>query len=466
MDVKNKRILVAGFGASGEAAAQLLRLHGARVLVIDQAENETMKRRARRKKNTGIETRFGAAQAPREKFDAAIVSPGISLRQGLGRSVVDLDVPVYGELELGYWFCSCPIVAITGTNGKTTTTELIHRAIRGNRRKAEAAGNIGLPLSEAVMKSDRLDYLVVEASSFQLETIDLFRPSVSVMMNITPDHLDRYDGMDDYSRAKAALWKNQQASDVAVINAETGRRLKQLGCQPASGVLRYSLREETGAHLWYDGHALRGPVADVAGGNLRMEQTKLRGPHNAENVMAALLAAHGLKLDLAKAWRAICSYEPLAHRLQTVGSLRGVEYVNDSKATNVDAMEKAILSFRKPIVLIAGGKDKGFDFGSAAPTLREWVKACVLIGETRERIYDAWKDAAPCSFADSMEDAVQAASRLAEKGDVVLLSPACASFDMFKNYEERGEMFGRAVRALLDSSADSMNSTSPSTAGN
>jgi UDP-N-acetylmuramoylalanine--D-glutamate ligase len=460
MKVKGKRFLVVGFGLSGEAAARLLVQQGAKVWVIDEAEDKEMKRRARRKKNLGIQARFGVAEVPKENFDAVVVSPGVSPRFGMGQQVAQLDLPVFGELELGSWFCSCPIVAVTGTNGKTTTTELIHRVIRANRKRALAAGNIGLPLSEAVLESDRMDYLVVEVSSFQLETIDSFHPCVSVMMNITPDHLDRYASIEDYARTKAALWKNQDAEDVAVINVETEKYLKALGCVSGSRMLRYSIHGEP-ADLWFDGNGIRGSIVERAGLDTRLEGTRLRGPHNAENIMAALLVVHGLGLDLARAWKAICEYHPLEHRLQTVGMVRGVEFVNDSKATNVDAMVKAIQSFNRPIVLIAGGKDKGFDFDEARPVLQERVKGCVLIGETRQRIYESWKDTVSCSFAGSLPEAVQMAAKLADAGDVVLLSPACSSYDMFDNYKQRGEVFCRTVQALLNSSMDSLNQTIP-----
>jgi len=461
MDIKGKRFLVVGFGVSGEAAAHLLIQKGARVLVIDESKEKSMKRRARRKKNAGIQIQLGVSSVPKGRFDGAIMSPGVDPRHRLGREVADLDVPVVGELEFASWFCSCPMIAITGTNGKTTTTELIHRALRANRRKALAAGNIGLPLSEAALESDHLDYLAVEVSSFQLETIDRFHPPVSVMMNITPDHLDRHVSMEEYARAKAAMWRNQEQEDTCVVNTDTERLLKGLGFSPPGRVIRYSLREET-VDLWFDGERIRGPIVETAGIEARLDKTRLRGPHNAENIMATLAVSRALGLDLVKTWKAACDYRPLDHRLQTVGIGRGIEFVNDSKATNVDAMEKAVLSFNQPVILIAGGKDKGFDFHNVAPVIKERVKACILIGEMREHIYQAWKDVISCVFANSLEEAAQMAARMGEKGDVVLLSPGCSSYDMFENYKDRGKVFCRAVQSILDSSEDSTNPTRPS----
>ncbi len=447
MQVKGKHFLVVGFGLSGQAAALLLARNGASVLVIDESEDPSMKRRARRKKFNTIPMQFGVKSAPTNRFDAAILSPGIDRRHGLGFSIANLDIPVFGELELGSWFCQCPIVAITGTNGKTTTTELIEKAIRSNRKRTVAAGNIGLPLAEASLKSDKLDYLVVEVSSFQLETIDTFRPKVSVLLNITPDHLDRYQSVEEYALAKGEIWKNQCGDDVTVVNVESEEYLAKLGCTSPVHAIRYSI-SGTPTDLWFDGERIRGPIVEHAGLDARLSLTRLRGPHNAENIMATLATVHGLGLNLAKAWKAICDYQPLAHRLQTVGNVNGVEFVNDSKATNIDAMEKALQSFGRPIVLIAGGKDKGFDFNTVTSLIREKVKACVLIGEMREAIQQAWQGATSCIFADSLEDAVNQASRMASSGDVVLLSPGCSSYDMFKNYEERGELFQRAVEKL------------------
>lgn len=446
MEVKGKQILVVGYGISGQAAAKLLLHHGASVVALDEGEKKPMKRRARRKKTSPpIQINFGADSVPKMRFDAAILSPGLHPKKGLAKKVLDLDIPIYGELELASWFCECPIVAITGTNGKTTTTELVEAVIRANRKKTIAAGNIGLPLSEAAMKSQRLDYLTVEVSSFQLESIVSFRPKVSVLLNITPDHMDRYSSMADYAKTKADIWKNQKGNDVAVINLDTERYLSSIGCSSPRNVIRYSIKGEEADLTFKDNH-IQGPLL----GDLKLDlnATQLRGAHNAENIMAALSVVAALGLNVQLAWKAICKYKPLPHRLESVAKIGGVEFIDDSKATNVDAMEKAITSFTKPVVLIAGGKDKGFDFADATPTIQKQVKACVLIGEMRHRMYECWKDATNCIFAQTMDEAVEKAAELSEPGDVVLLSPGCSSFDMFKNYEDRGKRFRQAVSKL------------------
>lgn len=439
------RFLVVGFGSSGEAAAQLLARQGARVTVVDEAETEEMKRRARRKKNAGIRFVLGSSTPPAEAFAAAVMSPGVDPRRGLGRAVAKREIPSYGEIEVASWFCRCPMAALTGTNGKTTTTELVTRALRAGGRRALAAGNIGLPLSEAVLRSGDLDWLVVEASSFQLEGVDRFRPRVSVMMNITPDHLDRYADVEEYARAKAALWRNQGADDVCVVNRDTEELFARLRLAPPGRVVRYSARGAD-ADFRFDGDAIVGPA--TGGRAFRMKETRLRGAHNAENAMAALAVAAAAGVDLDEAWKAVRAYRPLPHRLEPVGAFGGVEFVNDSKATNLDAMEKAVAAFDRPVVLIAGGKDKGFDFSDALPALRGRVRASVLIGEMRERIRDGWAAEIPCHLENTLEAAVARAAALAAPSGIVLLSPGCSSFDMFENYERRGEAFRRAVRRL------------------
>jgi UDP-N-acetylmuramoylalanine--D-glutamate ligase len=443
--VGGKHFLIIGFGSSGEAAARLLARNGARVTVLDEANHDDMKRRARRKKNAAIRFALGVSAPPAEVFDAVVMSPGVDPRRGLGRAAIDLDLPFFGEIELASWFCSCPMVALTGTNGKTTTTELIARVLRAGGHRTLAAGNIGLPLSEAVLRTSELDWLVVEASSFQLETVDLFRPRVSVMMNITPDHLDRYDSVEDYARAKAALWKNQGAGDTAVVNCDSEEKLARLGFAPPGRVLRYSVRGAE-ADFSFDGRRIGGPATE--GLQLLLEDTRLRWGHNAENVMAALGVAVAVGINLHRAWDAIREYQPLPDRLEPVGSVGGVEFVNDSKATNLDAMEKAVATFRHPVVLIAGGKDKGFNFRDALPALRGRVRACVLIGEMRERIRDCWAVEIPCHLEETLEAAVVRAAALAAPGGTVLLSPGCSSYDMFDNYKHRGDSFRDAVRRL------------------
>jgi UDP-N-acetylmuramoylalanine--D-glutamate ligase len=371
----------------------------------------------------------------------------------LVREAAARQIPVIGELELGFQHAVCLNVAITGTNGKTTTTELVHRILTHSRRKTVAAGNIGLPLSAVVDESRNLDVLTLEISSFQLETIQFFRPAVAVLMNITPDHLDRYASFDDYVRTKAQIFRNQQPFDWAVLQSEALGRIQSLGLTVPSKVITFSATDRK-ADIHLDRSLLISRLPDWTGLLLDMDECQLRGPHNAENLMAALAVGRILRLPLNEMVEALKAYQPAPHRCEQVAEVRGVTFVNDSKATNVDAVAKALLAVRgagssQPnVFLIAGGKDKGFEYHDIGPLLARRVKHSFLMGETREKIRAAWGLFTPCTLVDSLSEAVAKAFKAALPGDVVLLSPACSSFDMFQNYQHRGEVFREAVVKL------------------
>jgi UDP-N-acetylmuramoylalanine--D-glutamate ligase len=446
MDVQGKSVLVIGLGSSGQAAAKLLAGKGAQVTCVDENKNEDLMRARKKLKKDNIETVLGCKKAPAtRRFDLAILSPGIDPARPLVMDVAKSGVPVIGELEAGFLFCRCPLVALTGTNGKTTTTELIDSVFRMNGRRSMAVGNIGTPLTEACLKSEEMDVLVVEVSSFQLETIRTFRPRVSLMMNITPDHFDRYPNLEAYARAKARIWENQTEEDWAVVNIDSEKLLAGLGAKPHARVVRYALERSDEADFWCEGTLIfergRGQIFDL-------KESRLRGQHNAENVMAALAVALTQGLDERRSLDAIRHYKPQAHRLETVRVLNGVEYVNDSKATNIDAMEKALTAFDRPILLIAGGKDKGFDFSTVTHRFKDRVKVCILIGDMAGRMNELWNKHVRCVLAGTLEEAVKLAANEAVSGDIVMLSPGCSSYDQFKNYEHRGEAFRNAVKKL------------------
>ena len=340
--------------------------------------------------------------------------------------------PVIGELELAFEECICPVVAITGTNGKTTTTELTTAMLQGSGVRTMASGNIGLPFATAVRQSHELDVMVLEVSSFQLETIDAFRPHVSVWLNLSPNHLDRYRDMDEYRTAKLRIFLNQTSDDFAVVNAR--ENLPAL----AARRITFSAYDPDADFTLRDGviHYRNEPVLD-------QRATNLAGIHNAENLMAAMGIGLALGLDFEKMSGAVSEYTAPVHRCEFVRDSRGVRWINDSKATNLDSVEKAILSQAGPIVLIAGGKDKGFEFDSIAPLVRERVRQAILIGEMKERIARSWSGL-DCRLAASLEEAVSFASQVATKGETVLFSPGTSSFDMFRNYGERGNRFKEA----------------------
>ena len=435
MDLNGKRVVVLGLGTSGLEAAKLLKDHGAEVTVRDNGSNAKLAERAVTLRGRGITVELGADIPTSTRFDYAVLSPGINPAVPLVKDLEDAGVAILGELELAYRFCECPIVAITGTNGKTTTTELIDAVLRAGGRRTLASGNIGTAFSAAVAESEKLDMMVLEVSSFQLEHIREFRPRVSVHLNLTPDHLDRYPTMAEYELAKWQIFRNQTANDYAVVN--TNLRLPEMAARKitfsVTGEADYELRDG-----WL-----------VARGQRVLEQsrTNLIGPHNAENMLAALAVADLYEIPRREAIEALIAYRPLPHRLEKVAEKDGVTYLNDSKATNIDALEKALLAIKPPLVLLAGGKDKGLDFSGLTPLLRQKVKAVVLIGQMTEKLFALWHDVVPCHKAGSLADAVAEARKLARPGDTVLFSPGCSSYDMFKDYEDRGNQFRTLAQA-------------------
>jgi UDP-N-acetylmuramoylalanine--D-glutamate ligase len=451
--LEHKHILVLGLGKSGRAAVELLRRRGARVVAVDDANTPALQREAAVFKAFGIAVTLGAEEAPAASFDLAVVSPGVPWSNPILQELNRRKVPIIGEFELGYQHSLCLNVAITGTNGKTTTTELIERLLTAHHIKTLAAGNIGLPVCAVAEQTRDLDFLTLEVSSFQLETIRFFRPAVGVLLNITPDHLDRYETMADYALAKARLFMNQQPFDWAVVQSEALAHLRALKAELPSKVITFSANNRR-ADLWLDRSLIISRLDGWTGPLLDMDQTRLLGPHNAENLMAALAVGRVLRIPLETMVAALKSYPPAAHRCELVAEINGVKFINDSKATNLDAVHKALLALpaARPgepnLWLIAGGKDKGFEYHDIGPLLSQRAKGAFLIGETREKIRAAWSLFTPCTLADSLVAAVHEAARHAAPGDVVLLSPACSSFDQFQDYQHRGDVFRQAVRSL------------------
>jgi UDP-N-acetylmuramoylalanine--D-glutamate ligase len=451
MELKNKDVLVLGLGRSGMAAASLLRRDGARVVVRDEGDDAQLEERADRLRQLGVRVELGNRFDATAHFDLAVLSPGIAPERPIVSELVRTQTPVLSELELAYRFCLCPIIAVTGTNGKTTTTELIDSMLTFCGRRSLAAGNNGNAFSNAVEQTAGLDALVLETSSFQLETIEQFRPDVAVWLNLTPDHIDRHGAMDDYARAKARIFLNQKPSDFAVLSTQALRWVEKIGCRIPSRVITVSTTgQEADLWLdWADGQTIWCRLPQCRGMVLRLDETNLRGTHNAENILAALAVGLAMNLPVGRMREAIGAYCPQPHRCEFVAVKDGVTFINDSKATNIDAVEKALRSLPGPVVLIAGGRNKGLDFSTLKEVVQEKVKLAVVIGETQDRMCAAWSDAVPCLRASSMAQAVSHSVNRARPGDTVLLSPACASFDMFENYEHRGEEFKKEVLNLL-----------------
>jgi len=436
MIYSGKSAVVLGLGHSGEAAATLLSEEGARVTVLESNDTPSIRDKARALTDKGIGVILGsAAEMDATDYDVCILSPGIDPIVPLVQNVIRKDIPIIGELELAYEECLCPVVAITGTNGKTTTTELTTAMLQGAGVRTIASGNIGLPFATAVRQSSSYDVMVLEVSSFQLETIRNFRPQVAAWLNLSPNHLDRYPGMEEYRAAKLRIFENQTADDYAVVNAVNDLPPLEARLLTFSATVDadFTLREGI---IHFRGEAI-----------LDQSQTRLPGVHNAENLMAALAMGYALGVDFERMAQAVREYTAPPHRCEFVRDRRGVRWLNDSKATNLDSVEKAILSQNQPIVLIAGGKDKGFEFDPIAPLIHQRVRKAILIGEMKERIAKSWHPV-PCELAGTLQEAVALAAQEAREGEVVLFSPGTSSFDMFRNYGERGNVFKDAVNTL------------------
>jgi UDP-N-acetylmuramoylalanine--D-glutamate ligase len=452
-DLKNKDVLVIGLGGRGRAACELLSRSGAKVFAVDSADTLDLQTGAAQLRPLGIQVELGASAPPRGEFSLAVVSPAVAANTELLQAVARTQVPMIGELELGFQQSRCLSIAISGTNGKGTTAELVEQVLLHNHRKVVLSGHRARPVCSVVDQTKDLDFLILQVNSFQLEMTQYFRPAVAVLMNLAPDHLDRYASPADYFQANARLFRNQQPFDWAIIQSEALAKLRELNLPVPGKVITFSARDAN-ADLYLDRGLLISRIANWSGPLLDMDHCRLKGPHNAENLMAALAIGHVLRLPLDNIAESLKTHEPGPHRFELVGEWNGVQFINDSKATNVDALQKALQATRPGeagaanIWLIAGGKDKGLEFHDAGPLLSKRVKHAFLIGESAEKIRAAWSLFTPCTVADSLLEAVIEAARRAVSGDVVLLSPACSSFDQFRDYQERGESFCKIVKSI------------------
>jgi len=435
----NQHVAVLGAGLSGSAAALLLKSEGAQVTVLDSAEEKKLlKSTIDNLRAQGIRVVCGsAADQDSGKYEFVVASPGIDPASPLARNFSSRNIEIIGELELGWRSVEAPVIAVTGTNGKTTTTELLAQMLNACSQPTIACGNIGKPLSEVARGKKKFDVLTVEVSSFQLETIKTFRPSIAVWLNFAPDHLDRYHSVAEYRAAKLLIFEHQTADDIAIVNAiESLPEIRSRKITFSAYTDRADFRLTEG-FIVYENR----PV-------LRLAETKLRGSHNIENLMATLATGMARGLAFEKMVSPLCAYEPRPHRCEFVRQIGGVDYVNDSKATNLDALEKALLAQSKPVILIAGGKDKGFSFEPLGRLVQEKVRSTILIGEMAERIARDWSGSLKTELASSLADAVERAHANAKPGEVVLFSPGTSSFDMFKSFADRGDQFRALVQAL------------------
>jgi UDP-N-acetylmuramoylalanine--D-glutamate ligase len=461
VELSGAQVTVLGLARSGVAASHLLKEAGARVTVADRKSEEELAPVLRTVDRTHTELALGTGyERSLDRADLVVISPGVPYRMEALERVRRRGVKVISELELASRFLSVPILAVTGTNGKSTTVTLIGKMLAEQGKRAFVGGNLGTALSEAAWtalhakkhgRPDPYDYVAVEVSSFQLETIDRFHPWVAAVLNVTIDHQDRYESIDEYLAAKRRIFENQTAEDFALFNLDDPRvatmpsivRARRLG---------FSRRQEVGRG--FDGGTyLEGDqiVTTVTGRRQNIclkSDLKIIGHHNVENVMAAATygALWGCPPETIR--RVVTAFPGLEHALELVRERRGVRFVNDSKGTNVDATLKALEGIDRPIWLIAGGRDKGGDFSRLTDMVRSRVKHAILIGEAASLLKAAWAGATNVSEAESLRGAVEWAAREAVAGDVVLMSPACASFDMFRDYQDRGRQFKLAVQSL------------------
>ncbi|HBZ72414.1 MAG TPA: UDP-N-acetylmuramoyl-L-alanine--D-glutamate ligase, partial [Deltaproteobacteria bacterium] len=426
-ELRGAHVLVLGLGISGQSAAQFCAAQGAaRVVAADERSREALGDLAALPRT--VEVSAGGPLPDPAQFDLVVPSPGVPPARYAARAR-----RVWGDVELAYRALAVPIVAITGTNGKSTTTRLVEAMARAAGLRAEAAGNIGAPALGLVGRP--LDVAVLEVSSFQLETTESFRPRVAAILNVTPDHLDRHGSFEAYAAAKARILEHQGPEDTAVLSADDPV-VAAMGEKARGRVRRFSLHRGANCEATLDAGAalLRGGDASA---RIPLDGLRLRGAHNLENVLAALLCVAALGADPLRAARALASFDGLPHRMELVRWRGEVAFVNDSKGTNVGAALRSLESFVQPVVWIGGGKDKGLDFTQLARLAERRVRASVLIGEAAGKLAAALDGHTPVYIEPSIEAAVRRASELAQPGDVVLLSPACASFDQFRSYEDR-----------------------------
>ncbi len=448
MELNNKRVLVVGLGKSGVASALFLRSRGAQVTVSDSKPQEQLSEEIPILLDHGIIIETGGhGERTFHGQDLIVVSPGVPADSPPLVQARALGEPVIGEIELAAQFLPKNIVAITGSNGKTTTTTLTGEIITAGGYPTRVGGNIGTPAISLVDAARPDSVIVLEVSSFQLETIQTFRPKVAVVLNVTPDHLDRHRTFETYVDAKARIFENQHADDFAVLNADDPVCV-ELSDRTRAQVFWFSRKKEVqqGASL-RDGRIL---FRDSSGQQEIMvaSEIPLKGAHNLENTLAAICAGALMKCAPERIRAAVRNFKAVEHRLEYVATIRGVEYYNDSKATNVDATIKALESFPANIHLILGGKDKGSDYTVLNDLLRQRVKRVYTIGAAADKIESQVREAAEIVHAESLDSAVQRASASAQPGDIVLLAPACASFDQFRNYEHRGKVFKELVQRL------------------
>lgn len=434
--LQGKHITILGAGRSGLAAAELALAKGASVQLFDTRAEIKLPERYQHLA-AQIHTSATSSLAQSTESDLLVLSPGIDTFGELAAAFGAKAKEIIGETELGARSYTGRIIGITGTNGKTTTTEIVEKIIQTAGHTCVACGNYGTPLSEVALMQPQPDFAALELSSFQLETIQSLKPEAAIWLNFDADHMDRYTALEDYKNAKLRIFENLSEHDTIIV-----RKGEEIGTHCAH-ILTFSSEAAEADYTFRDHNiSFQGQTL------LELSETKLRGSHNAENAMAAIAACTSVGISLDACREAIATFTPPLHRCELIRTLDGIEYLNDSKATNIHALDSALRSMDRPIVLIAGGKDKGLVYESLLDRLKESVKAAVLFGEIGKPLCELFSQAVPCQSSETLDEAVQAARALAAAGDIILLSPGTSSFDQFTSYEARGDAFRTIVLNL------------------
>ncbi|MBD3346986.1 MAG: UDP-N-acetylmuramoyl-L-alanine--D-glutamate ligase [Chitinivibrionales bacterium] len=448
-------VAVIGAGKSGMAAARYLVEHGVKVFISDSCSQDRLDFKLAVNELATVPHEAEGHSEKVLEYDTIVISPGVPTDMPIIDQAKSKGIPVWAEIELAWRICRAPVLAVTGATGKSTTVSLMGKIFECAGVTAPVIGNIGLPATNAVPPLGPADFAIIEVSSFQLENIDQFRPRGACVLNILANHLDRYADIDEYFAAKKEIAKNCTHDDFVVLN-ENDPALKAWGeeLSKQTRCLFFSDRDGAGERIWFHENTIHYRLKEAGEGTLDLSRMKLTGAHNKLNACAAAVMAFCAGIGPGAIEEGITGFTGLPHRLEFVAEFKGVKYYNDSKATTAESVQSAVSSFDVPVHLIVGGKDKGCDFDSIKETINNKVKNVLCIGEAAGRIKQAWRKAADIRKCDTLQDAVCVAQRTAREGDVVVLSPGCSSFDMFKNYEHRGNVFKEIVFAIEEKERD------------
>jgi len=445
MEIKGKNISVIGAVRSGIGAAKLIKKLGGIPFVSDISDSEKLRRSAQSLSDENIDFELGGHSDKVYNCSMMIISPGVPSDSFIIKQAISKKIKIISEIELAASFCKGNIIAITGTNGKTTTTTLCGYVFNHCGKKTYTAGNIGIAFSEIALEVNKNEFVALEVSSFQLDFIEKFKPKVAIILNITPDHLNRYENKyESYALSKLKIFDNQDHSDFLIMNKDS-KDLMNFFKSSGSVIVNFSTSTKMSDGCWFENETISFQLSGYEKFNCKRDDISLPGEHNLSNTMAVICAAKIFELNSMKIIEALKLFKGVEHRLEFVREIEGVKYINDSKGTNVDSVWFALRSFDSPIFLILGGQDKGNDYNQIKDLVIQNVKKIFAIGSSAEKVFNFFHAFVKVEIKESLQSAVLSASQEARGGEIVLLSPACASFDMFDNYEHRGRVFKEAV---------------------